>query len=117
MPDSTVPALPPSQGPPSAPPQGVNLVDIINVLADKADPVVKLLQATVTSYQNGQEREIKFHKHMSLIAILLIAFIVAVAAALTWKGKIDGSTFTFLLGLIVGYVLTFVRDQITGSKS
>jgi hypothetical protein len=77
---------------------------------------VKLLQAAVTSYQNGQEREIKFQKHMSLIAVMLVGFIVAVAGALTWLGKIDGSTFTFLLGLIVGYVLTFVRDQITGSK-
>jgi len=51
---------------------------------------------------------------MSLFAVLLVAFIVLVAGLLTWKGKIDGSTFTFLLGLIVGYVLTFVRDQITG---
>lgn len=87
---------------------------MINVLADRADPVIKLLQAAVTSYQNGQEREIGFQKHMSWMALLLVAFIVGTAALLTWKGKVDGSTFTFLLGLIVGYVLTFVRDQITG---
>jgi len=89
-------------------------VDIVNVLADRVDPVVKLVEAAVTSYQNGQEREIRFQKHMSLIALAVVAFIVGIAALLTYKGKIDGSTFTFLLGLIVGYVLTFVRDQVTG---
>jgi hypothetical protein len=90
------------------------LIDIINVLADRVEPVVKLLETSVKSYQHGQEREIRFQSRMSLFAVLLVAFIVLVAGLLTWKGKIDGSTFTFLLGLIVGYVLTFVRDQITG---
>ncbi len=70
----------------------------------------------MTSYQNGQEREIRFQKHMPLIALGTVAFIVGVAAFLTYEGKIDGSTFTFLLGLIVGYVLTFVRDQVTGKE-
>ena len=88
----------------------------MNVLADRADPVVKLVGAAVTSYQNGQEREIRFQKHMSLIALGTVVFIVGVAAFLTYKGKVDGSTFTFLFGLIVGYVLTFVRDQVTGKE-
>jgi len=111
-------AMTPPTGPPSEPAQRQPppIIEMINVLADRVDPVVKLIQAAVTSYQNGQEREIRFQKQMSLIAVLLIGFIVSVAAVLTWKGKIDGSTFTFLLGLIVGYVLTFVRDQITGPK-
>jgi hypothetical protein len=53
---------------------------------------------------------------MAWAAICVVAVIVGVAAFLTYHGKIDGSTFTFLLGLIVGYVLTFVRDQITGPE-
>jgi hypothetical protein len=98
------------------PQQGPTLIDVINVLADKADPVVKLLEAAVTGYQKGKERQIRFQIHLSWIAIAVVAVIVGTAAALTWKGRIDGSTFTFLLGLIVGYVLTFVRDQITGPE-
>lgn len=113
MPEQNPPALP--SGSPHPQQSAPSLVDLIRVLAEKADPVIKLLEATVTSYQKGQEREIGFQKHMSLIAVLLVAFIVTVAAVLTWVGKIDGSTFTFLLGLIVGYVLTFVRDQVTSS--
>ena len=116
MPDSIVPSSPPE--PPSGSPArpNPNLIDLINVLADRADPVVKLLTAAVTSYQKGQERENSFQKHMAWIALTVVVVIVGVAAILTYKGKIDGSTFTFLLGLIVGYVLTFVRDQITGSE-
>jgi len=102
--------------PPQGRPQSPTLIDIINVLSDRADPVVKLLTAAVTSYQKGQERKIGYQKHMALIALAVVVLIVGIAAELTYKGKIDGSTFTFLLGLIVGYVLTFVRDQITGPE-
>src|SRR5437870_5503049 len=105
--------LPPA---PPKPPQGTNLVDIVNVLADRADPVVQLLTAAVNSYQKGKEREVGLQKHMAWVALAVVVFIVGVAGALTYKGKIDGSTFTFLLGLIVGYVLTFVRDQIRGPE-
>jgi hypothetical protein len=42
---------------------------------------------------------------MSWIALSLVALIVGVAAFLTYRGKIDGSTFTFLWELIIGYVL------------
>ncbi|MCU1331963.1 MAG: hypothetical protein JWM08_955 [Candidatus Angelobacter sp.] len=105
--------IPPS---PSGPQQGPTLIDIINALAEKADPIIKLLQATMESYQKGQERAAKLSTHMAWLALSVVVFVVGVAALLTYKGKIDGSTFTFLLGLIVGYVLTFVRDQIKGSK-
>lgn len=47
-----------------------------------------------------------FQKHMAWIALTVVVVIVGIAAVLTYKGKIDGSTFTFLLGLIVGHVLT-----------
>jgi hypothetical protein len=91
-----------------------SLTDLVTVLAEKADPLVKLLTATVQGYQTGKEREVRLQKHMAWIAVSVVVLIIVVSGLLTYKGKIDGSTFTFLLGLIVGYVLTFVRDQITG---
>jgi hypothetical protein len=114
MTDPSVPV--PAPKPPSVPPQQINLIDLINVLADRAEPVVTLLNAAVTKYQAGKEREVSLQKHMAWVALAVVVFIVGVAGVLTYKGKIDGSTFTFLLGLIVGYVLTFVRDQITGPE-
>ncbi|HTQ62534.1 MAG TPA: hypothetical protein VMI32_20075 [Candidatus Solibacter sp.] len=93
-----------------------NLVDLINAVAEKADPIVKLLSTTIEGYQKGKEREVQFQTGMAWVAVSVVVLIVGVAGFLTYHGKIDGSTFTFLLGLIVGYVLTFVRDQITWSE-
>ncbi len=111
MNESTVP------GQPSGFQSGPTIIDIINVLAEKADPIVKLLSATMDRYQKGQDREVRFQTHMAWVAISVVFFIIGVAGFLTYVGKIDGSTFTFLLGLIVGYVLTFIRDQITSPES
>ena len=91
-----------------------NLVELITVIAEKAEPIIKVFQATMESYQKGKERDVKLQTRMALIALGTVLAIVGTAGFLTYHGKIDGSTFTFLLGLIVGYVLTFVRDQITG---
>jgi hypothetical protein len=41
-----------------------------------------------------------------------VVLIVLVAGTLTYLDKVDGSTFTFLLGTVVGYVLTFIREWI-----
>lgn len=106
-----------ASGQPSGAQPGPTLIDIINVLAEKADPIVKLLSATMDRYQKGQEREVRFQTHMAWVAVSVVFAIIGVAALLTYVGKIDGSTFTFLLGLIVGYVLTFIRDQITSPAS
>jgi hypothetical protein len=93
-----------------------NLVDLITILAEKADPIVKLLNTTIEGFQNAKEREVRFQTQMSWVAVSIVFLIVGVAGFLTYRDKIDGSTFTFLLGLIVGYVLTFIRDQITGPE-
>ncbi len=105
----TPPPVPPSGTPPAP-----NLVDLVNVLADRIDPIIKVISTTMEHRQKVQDSEIRFQTHMSLTAISLVTLIVGIAAFLTYHGKIEGSAFTFLLGLIVGYVLTFVRDQIQG---
>ena len=53
---------------------------------------------------------------MTLIAFAVIALIIGSAGLLTYLDKIDGSTFTFLLGLIVGYALTFIQGFIQPSQ-
>jgi uncharacterized membrane protein len=107
------PAQQPSQPPPPQPP---NLVDLINAIADRAKPIMDLITTTMQERQKGVQEELRFQVHMAWVAISVVIAIVAVSAFLTFRGKIDGSTFTFLLGLIVGYVLTFVRDQIVGRE-
>ena len=102
--------------PPAGPPPNPNLVDLIRVIAEKIDPIIKMYSTAMEHRQAAESNEKRFRLKMSWVALSFVAFIVAIAAFLTYRGKIDGSTFTFLLGLIVGYLLTFVRDQITGPE-
>jgi len=108
--------------PPTEPPKpsgtlaAPTLIDIINVISDRAKPIMDLITATMQERQKGINEELRFQARMAWVAVSVVIAIIGVAAFLTYKGKIDGSTFTFLLGLIVGYVLTFVRDQITGPE-
>ena len=115
-PDGGTPQPASMSAPPPAP-TSPTFVDLIALLADKADPLVKLISTSVDRYQKGQDRQIKFQTHMAWVAVSVVFAIIGVAAWLTFVGKIDGSTFTFLLGLIVGYVLTFIRDQIKSPAS
>lgn len=110
------PPTPPQPQPPQpnqAAPQA-NLGDLINIIAERAKPLTDLIKGIADQYEKRGERENRFQIHMAWIALCVVLSIVTVSGFLTYEGKIDGSTFTFLLGLIVGYVLTFVRDQITG---
>jgi xanthine/uracil permease len=79
-----------------------NLIDKVNeTINNIADKIFK-----------HQEQERKFSIKMSFLLATLIIFIVIIASVLTYYNKIDGSTFTFLLGLIVGYILTFFTGAI-----
>jgi uncharacterized membrane protein len=106
--------IPPSGPPPPPGPRQPTLVDLINAVADRVKPIIDLITSTMQERQKGIKEELRFQVHMAWVAISVVIAIVVVAAVLTYFGKIDGSTFAFLLGLIVGYVLTFVRDQIMG---
>ena len=57
-----------------------------------------------------------FQIRMSLVALVVVLIVVGTASWLTYSEKLDGSSYGFLLGLIVGYVLTFVRDAIVAPR-
>lgn len=86
---------------------------LIEVISKNVEPISTLITNISEKYIAIKEREFEFSKTMATIAVIVIALIIVSAAILTYFEKIDGSTFAFLLGLIVGYVLTFVKDTIT----
>lgn len=88
------------------------LVLIINAIADRAEPLMKILSEVADRKLRAQEAITRFQVRMSWLAVLVVVFIVLSAAVMTYLGKLDGSTFGFLLGTVVGYVLTFIRDAI-----
>lgn len=86
---------------------------LIEVISKNVEPISTLITNVSEKYIAIQEREFEFNKTMGIIAVIVVGLIIISAAILTYFEKIDGSTFTFLLGLIVGYVLTFVKETIT----
>lgn len=98
-----------------APPETIS--EIIHTLADRADPLIKIVTQLLERLLHAQEAKARFSIRMSLIECGVVLVIVVVAGILTFTGKIDGSTFTFLLGLTVWYILTFIRDSIQPPKS
>jgi hypothetical protein len=98
----------------SIPPQGsqVSLVDIVNVISDRVDPILQLIKTWTEQNLKSREAESRFRIHMAWVAVVVVGIIVGVSTFLTWLGKMDGSTFGFLLGLVIGYALTFIRDAL-----
>jgi hypothetical protein len=90
---------------------------IIQTLADRADPLIKIVTQLLERLLHAQEARARFSIRMALIACGVVLMIILMAGILTFTGKIDGSTFTFLLGLTVGYILTFIRDSIQPPKN
>ncbi len=88
------------------------LAELIDKVADRFEPIVKIIQTVAESNLKSRQSDSKFRIHMAWIAAVVVTVIVGVATFLTFNDKMDGSTYGFLLGLIVGYVLTFIRDAI-----
>lgn len=96
---------------------GDGMVLLVNTVADRIEPVLKLVTTVMERSLESQQQHARFRTHMAWIAVAVVALIVCTAAWLTYLGKIDGATMGFLLGLVVGYVLTFIRDAITPPSS
>tara|TARA_R110002050_G_C8589190_1_gene484465 strand:- start:70 stop:510 length:441 start_codon:yes stop_codon:yes gene_type:complete len=84
----------------------------INLLSENADNLISLIKNSADKWLEHKKTSIGFSINMALFAAIIIISIVGSAGWLTYVGKIDGSTFTFLLGLIVGYALTFLQNMI-----
>jgi len=85
---------------------------IVDRLADRAEPLIEMIKAVGERYAESRTTRVWFRIGMTVTAALTVLILVSIAAFLTYHDKIEGSTFGFLLGLIIGYMLTFIRDAI-----
>jgi hypothetical protein len=82
------------------------------LVADKAEPLIDLFGSTLEQMQKGRAAEARHRVRMTSFAVWIVALMIAVAGGLTYSGKVDGSAFTFLLGTIVGAMLSFILRTI-----
>lgn len=104
------PLQPPNK--PEARTESVPLVDIINVVGDRAEAITKLITTVYERRLAQFDAQSKLARHLSVMAAAIILVIVGSAAGLTYVGKMDGSSFGLLLGVVVGYLLNFIRDAL-----
>lgn len=93
-----------------------SLIDIINVVAERVGPIIEIIRTFAETSLKTKQSDSRFRIQMAWIAVVVVGIIVGVATLLTFSGKMDGSTYGFLLGTITGYALTFIRDAIRPSQ-
>lgn len=93
-----------------------SLVDVVNAILDRMQPVLDLVNTVAERSLKSREAEGRFKSRMAWLVAGLVTLIVGTTAWLTYAGKMSGETFGFLLGLVLGYVLTFIRDAIYPPK-
>ena len=93
----------PSKNPEETPKATPSIIDVINVVADRVEPIVKIVHTFAETSLKTKQSDSHFRIHMAWIAVAVVGIIVGVATILTFSGKMDGSTYGFLLGSIMGY--------------
>ncbi|MGD0081511.1 MAG: hypothetical protein ABSB80_12800 [Methanoregula sp.] len=68
----------------------------------------EIIDSAATAMVKSQITTLKYSVIRILIVILLLGAIIWSASQLVQSGKLDGGSLTFLLGTIVGYLLTFL---------
>jgi len=114
VPDNPADKRPPEQGMigEQITPQSSGLLEIANLIIDRAEPFIKIVESVAEKSLTSKKADARFRIQMAWVAVAIVTLIVVAASVLTFQEKLDGSTYGFLLGLIVGYVLTFIRDAI-----
>jgi len=124
MNDDTKPVVKESSEPATAagksdqtPKSNASIIDVVNVVAERVEPIIQIIRTFAETSLKARQSDSKFRIQMAWIAVVVVGIIVSVATLLTFTGKMDASTYGFLLGTVVGYALTFIRDAIRPSQN
>ena len=91
--------------------QGVRSA-LLTVIAERSEKLGGFFERLFDKYIKVRESQARATLQMTRSGFWVILLIVVSAGALTYVGKIEGSTFTFFLGLIVGHVLSYIRETV-----
>jgi len=101
------------ESPEAIPEEGVS--DIIDSLADNEPNLSKLVENVTKNILKVKESHLKtqesfysFAKHNIRLGVIAVIVIITGLFGLTYLGKIDGAVLTFSLGVILGYLLSFM---------
>jgi hypothetical protein len=94
-----------------------DLAEVIDTLADRSKELLQLVGGVMGEQRLRRAGEGRFRLWMAIVTGVFLLVIVGTVAGLTYAGKVDGSSFTFLLGVVVGAMLALMRDMIMPPRS
>lgn len=93
-----------------------HVAELIHTISDRTPELGQLVERWSTQLFKHRELRTAHHRKMALYAVSSVSLIVAVSAWLTYVDKIDGASFTFLLGLVVGHLLSFLLAAVAPGR-
>jgi hypothetical protein len=89
--------------------------DPLDSLTRNKDSVLQVIGAIGNEVSHARTARIKVSQQISWMVFLFLALIIVGTGALVYVGRVSDGSFTFLLGVIVGYLMQFadklVRPQ------
>ena len=98
-----------SEKPPEGPPSGPNFIDDV---ARNSDALASLGERLMRSWKEMTSSE---RKYELLTSLLLFAIILSIIVSTTWlvsNGRLDATTYAFVIGTIAGAVLVIFKDYL-----
>ncbi|MEB3780552.1 MAG: hypothetical protein GSR85_10060 [Desulfurococcales archaeon] len=80
----------------------------IDAEKEKVKAYVELAKESIDSLKDYYLKKIP---RITIPAYILIGAVVIGATGLTWLGKISGETFAFLMGTVVGYIISLLSKH------
>lgn len=83
----------------------------VGILIDKVAPLIEKYYTTKL-----EKIEAPKFRWSAIIFGIILAGIIGGSMFLVYEGKMGADNFTFLAGVVVGYMMTFIKDLTLGSE-
>lgn len=90
--------------------------DFIEVISKNADPLIKLITNLSERYIAVKEGQFKFQTNLSRTVFYILGIMIILSGILVGFNKLNGESFTFLLGLISGYLISIIKISMVNKE-
>lgn len=90
--------------------------DFIEAISRNADSLIKLITNLSERYIAIKEGQFKFHINLGIFVFSTIGLMIILSGILVYFNKLNGESFTFLLGLISGYMISIMKISMAAKE-
>ena len=79
---------------------------------DHKDAITQIIAGVAASVKEGP----KYKLRSTIVAFILLAAVVSMVTGLCLYGRISGEALTFLMGTVIGYLFSFLKESVIGIR-